>query len=129
LKLCPRCFLPLEQAQLEALPDAEKRDRALSLWTLKESYIKARGMGLLIPLDKFSFVFGGAEGIRLQIDPSLGDEAERWKFCQIDQAGHRVAVMVDRSAADELEVWEARPVVAEAARVDVGAVPWFPHKV
>ena len=50
--LCARCYLPVEQAQLAALPDAEKQDRALSLWTLKESYIKARGLGLLIPLDK-----------------------------------------------------------------------------
>ena len=26
--------------------------------------------------------------------------------------GHRIAVMVDRSVARELEVWEARPVLA-----------------
>jgi len=71
MELVPKVFSPVEQAQLAALADAEKLDRALSLWTLKESYIKARGLGLLVPLDEFSFVFGGAEGIRLEIDPRL----------------------------------------------------------
>jgi 4'-phosphopantetheinyl transferase len=127
MELVPKVFSPVEQAQLAALADAEKLDRALSLWTLKESYIKARGLGLLVPLDEFSFVFGGAEGIRLEIDPRLGDEAGRWRFCQLDHAGHRIAVMVDRSAAGELEVWEARPMLAPPVRVDVGAVRWYPR--
>ena len=57
LKLAPKVFSAAEQAQLAMLHEAEKLDRALSLWTLKESYIKARGMGLSLPLDKFSFLF------------------------------------------------------------------------
>jgi 4'-phosphopantetheinyl transferase len=129
MDIVPKVFSPLEQAQLGALPDTEKLERALSLWTLKESYIKARGLGLLIPLDKFSFVFGGAEGIRLELDPSLDDEAARWRFCQLDHAGHRIAAMVDRSAAGELELWEARPVLAAPVRVDAGEVRWFPLDV
>ena len=99
------------------------------MWTLKESYIKARGLGLSIPLDEFSFEFGGAEGIRLEIDAGLGDDAARWRFCQLDYAGHRIAVMVDRLAAGELEVWEARPVLAEPVCVDVGEMRWFPLDV
>jgi len=129
LELAPKVFSAREQAQLAELADAEKLDRALSLWTLKESYIKARGLGLSIPLDKFSFVFGGAEGIGLELDASLGDEAARWRFCQLYYAGHRLAVMVDGLVAGALEVWEARPVLAEAARVDVGEVQWFPRDI
>ena len=83
----------------------------------------------MIPLDKFSFVFGGAEGIGLELDASLGDEAARWRFCQLYYAGHRLAVMVDGLVAGALEVWEARPVLAEAARVDVGEVQWFPRDI
>ena len=107
--------------------DAEKLDRALSLWTLKESYIKARGMGLALPLDKFSFVFGGAEGIRLEMDASLGDEPERWRFCLLDHAGHRIAAMVEREVAGALEVWETRPVLGEPVRVSGGGAEWFPR--
>jgi 4'-phosphopantetheinyl transferase len=126
LKLAPDVFSPVEQAQLESLTDAQKLDRAISLWTLKESYIKARGMGLLLPLDKFSFLFD-AQGIRLEIDPSLGDAPERWQFCQVDYAGHRIAVMADRAAGGELEMWEARPVVAPPLQRNIGKTQWFPH--
>jgi 4'-phosphopantetheinyl transferase len=124
VELAPKVFSPAEQAQLKALPEAQKPDRALSLWTLKESYIKARGLGLQIPLDKFSFVFGETEGIRLEIDASLGDDA-LWQFCQLDHAGHRIAEMVEGMAMRELEVWEARPPFAEPVRVGASAVKWF----
>jgi 4'-phosphopantetheinyl transferase len=126
LKLACDVFSPAEQAQLESLMDTQKLDRAISLWTLKESYIKARGMGLLLPLDKFSFLFD-AGGIRLEIDPSLGDTPERWQFCLVDYAGHRIAAMADRAAGGELEMWEARPVVAPPLRRDIGKTRWFPQ--
>ncbi len=126
LQVAPEVFSAEERAQLEALSGAEKSDRAVSLWTLKESYIKARGMGLAIPLDKFSFVFGGAEGIRLEINESLGDPAERWKFCLLDRGGHRIAVMVERQASDELAVWETRPLLSPPVRVDELIADWSP---
>lgn len=126
LELAPEVFSPVERAQLEALPEAERLDRALSLWTLKEAYIKARGMGLALALDKISFVFGGPEGIQLEIDASLGDEAGRWNFFQLDYAEHRIAGMVDRRAGRYLDVWEARPVLAAPVRLDGSGVRWFP---
>lgn len=127
VKLAPKVFSPVEQAQLHALPVADQRERALSLWTLKEGYIKARGMGLALPLDKFSFVFDGSGGIRLEIDRSLGDTADRWRFCQLDYAGHRIAVMVDRTGPQDLELWEARPPLAPPVRVEAGRTEWFPR--
>jgi 4'-phosphopantetheinyl transferase len=126
LPLAPGVFSPAEQAQLRALPEAEQRDRALSLWTLKESYIKARGLGLSLPLDKFSFLFD-AEGIRLEIDPSLDDEPGRWRFCQLDHAGHRIAAMVERKGATELEIREVRPIAAQPVQISLGKTTWFPR--
>jgi 4'-phosphopantetheinyl transferase len=127
VSLAPDVFSVPERTQLEALPGVEKLDRAMSLWTLKEAYIKARGMGLALPLDKFSFLFGGAEGIRLEIDPSLNDDPGRWRFCLLDRAGHRIALMVERKAAGELDVWEARPVFAPPARLSASVAQWFPR--
>ena len=122
-----RVFSALELKQLEALSGKDKLDRGLSLWTLKESYIKARGMGLSLPLDKFSFVFGGAEGIRLELDPSLNDEAGRWRFCLLEHAGHRIAIMAERTAGPDLEMLETGPLLAPPARLAVSAPRWFPE--
>jgi 4'-phosphopantetheinyl transferase len=84
IEVGPRVFSPSEQAQLESLREDQRAERCLQLWTLKEAYIKARGMGMALPLDKFSFLFGGPEKISMHldpsVDPSLGDEPERWRF-------------------------------------------------
>jgi 4'-phosphopantetheinyl transferase len=37
------------------LPESPQRQRFFELWTLKESDVKSRGMGLSIPLNKFPF--------------------------------------------------------------------------
>jgi 4'-phosphopantetheinyl transferase len=119
-------FSPFELAQLDALNEEEKLDRGLSLWTLKESYIKARGMGLSLQLKKFSFLFGGAEGIHLELDPSLDDNVERWRFCLLEHAGHRIAVMTERDAARDLQIWETRPLLAPPALRPECVAQWFP---
>ena len=54
LEVAPRFFSPEELARLRRLPPARQPQRFYALWTLKESYIKGRGLGLAIPLDSFS---------------------------------------------------------------------------
>lgn len=79
LALAPRVFAPDELRELSALPENEQAQRAVHLWTLKESYIKARGMGLALPLDGFAFHFD-QRGVRLEIAPDLNDDGANWEF-------------------------------------------------
>ena len=125
--LAPEVFSPRERAQLEALHGPERLDRALSLWTLKEAYIKARGLGLSLPLDRFSFLFGGEAGICLELDPSLGNEAARWRFCLLSHAGHRIALMAEQAADPEVHLWETRLLPATPIRLPGGGETWFPR--
>ena len=53
LALASRFFHAEEAAWLFSLPQAEQKAAFLRLWTLKESYIKALGLGLALPLDSF----------------------------------------------------------------------------
>ena len=78
LALAPRVFAPQELSDLAALPLEAQAPRALLLWTLKESYLKARGRGLSLPLDGFAFRFAG--GIRLEVEPALEDDGTLWQF-------------------------------------------------
>ena len=129
--LAPRVFSPAEQAQLASLSAAEQLDRALSLWVLKEAHIKALGLGLSAPLQGFSFLFGGAEHIRLDLDPALGDTSARWRFCLLDHAAHRIAVMLEAApgsiAAPALQLWEARPPLGPAVKLSSRAAEWLPR--
>ena len=126
LELREQVFSLAELAQLEALSPAEKPQRALALWTLKEAYTKARGIGLSIPLRKFSFLFDDADAIRLELDTELNDASGRWQFCLLQQAGHRLAIVTEGAAPAELELWEVRPAHGVPRRLGTRAVEWFP---
>ncbi len=105
LEVAETVFAPRELRELRALGDlAARRGRALDLWTLKESYIKARGMGLSLPLERFAFVLDDRDDVRIEIDPSLEDRGERWQFRLLDVAGHRLALAVERGRGAPLEV-------------------------
>ena len=77
-----RYFAPEESAALLALAPGERRRRFFELWTLKESYIKARGMGLAIALDAFRFDLIGEHGLSLHMRPELADSPRCWRLWQ-----------------------------------------------
>lgn len=72
-------------------------DRAVSLWTLKEAYIKARGIGISLGLDKITMRFD-REHPRVELD--LDDDASRWAFRTFDVDGFRIALAVDTGGAE-----------------------------
>lgn len=53
-------FTQDESESLLALDEHEQRERFFDLWALKESYIKAKGLGLALSLKSVSFGFGQA---------------------------------------------------------------------
>jgi len=83
LEVADRYFAEDEVAALNALRSDSRSMRFFELWTLKESYIKARGMGLSIPLDKFKFDLSADERVSLCIDPELTDDGAAWRIWQI----------------------------------------------
>lgn len=92
--LASTVFAPSELAALRALPESARSDRALSLWTLKEAYIKARGMGLSLPLTGFAFSFD-ADRPQISFTDAIPDAPERWRFGTTDLFGHRIALALE----------------------------------
>jgi 4'-phosphopantetheinyl transferase len=90
LEVVETVFSDIEIAELRALERADARDRAVSLWTLKEAYIKARGMGLSLPLREISMRF--EKRPRMELGPGVGDDPAQWWLETRDIEGHRVAI-------------------------------------
>ncbi|MDP6945214.1 MAG: 4'-phosphopantetheinyl transferase superfamily protein, partial [Myxococcota bacterium] len=82
-KIADRFFAPPEVAALHRLPEAQQRERFFAYWTLKEAYIKGRGMGLAIPLKRFWFDVDTPGLIEFQNDPSLQDDPKSWSFVRL----------------------------------------------
>jgi 4'-phosphopantetheinyl transferase len=82
IDIADRFFAPAEVEELHRVPSERQHDRFFEYWTFKESYIKARGMGLSIPLDQFNFYYPHERAVRLAVEPQLGDDANRWSFWQ-----------------------------------------------
>jgi 4'-phosphopantetheinyl transferase len=107
LDVADRFFSPFEVRALRALPAAEQMDRFFFYWTLKESYIKARGMGLAISLSAFSFDLDTSpgSGIRVLFDPSLEDDPGRWQFSALSYGRrHTIAAGLELKRERDLKI-------------------------
>jgi 4'-phosphopantetheinyl transferase len=93
-------FAPAEVAALRALPEHAQRERFFDYWTLKEAYIKARGMGLSLPLDQFAFGLEAGRPARISFDPRLVDEPSHWQFVRFRPSTRHAAALAVRLPAD-----------------------------
>jgi 4'-phosphopantetheinyl transferase len=101
VELADDFFAPAEVRALRALPAAEQRERFFAYWTLKESYIKARGMGLSIPLAQFAFDLSDPAGIRIAFTAPLVDDPAAWYFERSQPTPeHAMAITVARRGVD-----------------------------
>lgn len=56
LAIAERFFAQEEAAWLKSVPDAQRQAVFYRIWSLKEAYIKAVGLGMALPLSSFAFV-------------------------------------------------------------------------
>jgi len=102
IEVASNYFSASETAALLGRPKEEQSDVFFHYWTLKEAYIKARGKGLSIPLDQFSFDLARGDAHPHVTLSSLEDpDYARWRFWQHQvSADHVVAIC---TACDEGE--------------------------
>src|SRR5215475_15802194 len=116
LDIADRFFAPQEVAALAAAPPRRRQYRFFEYWTFKEAYIKARGMGLSLPLDKFSFHYPNDRAVEIAIDPELADDSARWQFWQFrPRPEYLMAICAERVGAQSPGpiVRQATPMLSE----------------
>ena len=116
IEIADHYFAPEEVTALAAMPQQQQQNRFFEYWTFKESYIKARGMGLSLPLDKFSFHYRDEQAVEIAINPELADDPGRWQFWQLrPRPEYLVAICAERTGREStgLIVREAIPMLSE----------------
>ena len=102
-RIAQRFFSRQEVADLLVLNESRRLHRFYQLWTLKEAYIKACGLGLAIPLRQFSYAFPTAGQIDITFDKSRQDDATRWQVWQFDVPGnYQLSLAVKSDSGDQV---------------------------
>jgi 4'-phosphopantetheinyl transferase len=111
-------FAKSEASDLGQLSANERPLRFFELWTLKESYIKARGLGLSIPLNSFAFDLRKPGSIALDCQAECDRNPEDWRFLlSRSDACHLLALCFRAPATRHVDVvWRnAIPLQRETA--------------
>ena len=102
-------FCPTEAGQLLSIPDEERRQEAFfRCWTRKESYIKAIGDGLSVPLDQFQVTFSPDSAARLVHIGHDAGAASAWTLQHLDPAPGYVGALAYRAPARQVELHPPR---------------------
>ncbi len=85
-------FAPSELAILATLEGPHRLRRYFELWTLKEAYLTAHGVGMAFPLDRVAFMIGQF-GPRLSRSPACLGKLDGWWFTLLEfDPAHLAAV-------------------------------------
>jgi 4'-phosphopantetheinyl transferase len=123
VEIADRWFAPEEVAALHELPREQQHHRFFEYWTLKESYIKARAMGLSMPLDSFWFRFRDDGGLGMTIRGASSTAASRWRFWQLQPTSeHLLAVCAERDAGEPMSL-AIKTITPLAREEDYAIVP------
>jgi 4'-phosphopantetheinyl transferase len=110
-------FSAIEVESLMQQPIEMRPRRFYEYWTLKESYIKARRLGLSLPLDRFAFDLDSKRGPRISFLPPIEDDAGRWQFTLLTPTTHHLVAAALRDALPDLRI-----VTREVAPSSFGTV-------
>ena len=92
-KIAGRFFSTLEVEALRGLPPPAQQVAFFNCWTRKEAYIKARGEGLSMPLDKFDVSLAPGEPVALLCTRGEPLEAGRWSLRELFPGSGYVAAV------------------------------------
>lgn len=110
--IAPTVFTPDERADMQALPGHLQQSRFFELWTLKEAYIKAKGMGLSMPLMDFGFHITAGAAPSIRFSRTVADSPTRWQFLSSIDQDYAMALAVADAPPVQLKWLRTVPLVA-----------------
>ncbi|QSF46223.1 4'-phosphopantetheinyl transferase family protein [Paenibacillus tianjinensis] len=114
LDIAKKIFTEKEYADIVAKNDKERNEYFFDLWTLKESYIKAYGHGLSIPLDSFSF---SVKDQNISFENNHSQEHFYFRQYQVHSQYKLAACSSHSDFPQEVIIWNLREILDDAKRL------------
>jgi 4'-phosphopantetheinyl transferase len=109
-----RFFAPAEVAALAALPPHQRVGAFFACWTRKEAYIKARGTGLALGLDRFEVSLAPDRPAALLAALDEPDAVSRWRLVALEPGEGYAGTLATEGTA-QLTCWRWQPAVMRSA--------------
>ena len=104
-----RVLSPAEVTALRAL-EAEARERAFfAVWTRKEAYAKARGLGLSLPFEQFTVSTDLAVAALVE---AVDDDPARWTLRDLEAGPGYAAALAIEGSLGRLRAWDWTPALS-----------------
>src|SRR5579884_1051521 len=104
--IAERFFSPYEVRVLKAVPPAMRHIAFFNCWTRKETYIKARGMGLSLALDSFDVSLAPGEPARLLNIREEGQDSANWSLYELYPGDDYIAALAVEGHVSSLKCWQ-----------------------
>lgn len=106
LQLAHSLFAPAEISELAKLPATRQQNAFFDCWTRKEAFVKALGLGLSFPLDRFTVSLGQnrpAALLKVEDDPNA---VTRWRMQALDVGPNYSATLVHDGCSARIQCFE-----------------------
>ncbi len=101
-----RFLAPEEATVLRALPPAQRETAFFTCWCRKEAYLKAKGLGLALPLDQFVVTVTPGEPAKLLAARWDAHEPPRWRLADLAPARQYAGAVAVEGYSWQLRCWD-----------------------
>jgi 4'-phosphopantetheinyl transferase len=114
-RIAQRFFSPEEVAALAAVPSERRSEAFFACWTRKEAYLKARGVGLSLPLRSFAVSVIPGRPPALLWSEAGAQEIARWSFRDLSPAPGYAGALAAEGTGWTLRLWQPAPELISRA--------------
>lgn len=123
LAVARRFFAPAEAAAVAAAAPSERALTFFRCWTRKEAYVKARGEGLSLPLDRFEVPLEPDATRALTVSHDDRAETNRWSLRELLPAPDHLGALVVEREGWTLSTWTWEPPTSPLTRPPAARYP------
>ncbi len=95
--IAERMFSASECLEMQQLKDATQLDYFFTRWTLREAYVKARGIGISFPTRKLHFRVDGEARVEVMFEAGLQENEHDWRFHLLRPTPEHIAAIAVRT--------------------------------
>jgi 4'-phosphopantetheinyl transferase len=105
-QMAKQFFSAAEVAELRAVSADQREEAFLNAWTRKEAYIKARGLGLSLPLHLFDVSLTPGAPAQLLANREKSQEHARWSLRELAPGPGFIAALALQGELATLHCWQ-----------------------